>query len=152
MPRTLPLVVAIVSALMAGLTGAVPVRAGQLHVAKTASCGCCGLWIEHLKTNGFSVTAENVAHGTLARLKQQAGLKNPELHSCHTAKVAGYVIEGHVPAADVKRLLAEKPDAIGLAVPGMPLGSPGMEAGDRREPYDVLLVKRDGSTAVFARH
>jgi len=74
------------------------------------------------------------------------------LQSCHTAKVGGYVVEGHVPAADVKRLLAEKPDAIGLTVPGMPLGSPGMEAGDRREPYEVLLVRRDGSTAVFARH
>ncbi|MEZ5842370.1 MAG: DUF411 domain-containing protein [Hyphomicrobiaceae bacterium] len=151
MPRMLYLAV-VAGALVVGLAFAVPVRAETVHVAKTASCGCCGLWIEHLKKNGFSVTAENVAHGTLARLKLQAGLKNPELHSCHTAKVAGYVIEGHVPAAVVKRLLAEKPVAIGLTVPGMPLGSPGMEAGDRREPYDVLLVKRDGSTAVFARH
>jgi len=130
----------------------VPARAEQVEVFKTASCGCCGLWIDHLKKNGFTVAPKDLAHGALARLKIQAGLTKPELQSCHTAKVGGYVVEGHVPAADVKRLLAEKPDAIGLTVPGMPLGSPGMEAGDRREPYEVLLVRRDGSTAVFARH
>lgn len=145
------------AALFAGLAGlslsaAAPVRAEPVAVYKSASCGCCGLWIAHLEKNGFKVEGTNVASGALARLKVQAGLKNPALQSCHTAKVGGYVIEGHVPAADVRRLLAEKPDAIGLTVPGMPIGSPGMEAGEHKEPYEVLLVNRDGSTTVFAKH
>ena len=87
----------------------------------------------------------------LAALKRQAGISD-KLASCHTAKIDGYVIEGHVPAPDIKRLVAERPDAIGLTVPGMPIGSPGMEQGAEIEPYDVLLVKKDGTTEVFARH
>jgi hypothetical protein len=100
---------------------------------------------------GYAVKTHDVANGILAKIKRQAGLK-PEFQSCHTAKIGGYVIEGHVPATDVRKLLEEKPDAIGLVVPGMPIGSPGMEVGDEKEPYEVLLVKKDGTTKVFARH
>jgi hypothetical protein len=125
--------------------------AHDIEVFKSESCACCGLWVKHLQGNGFAAKGKNVSLGELARLRARAGLR-PELQSCHTGRVSGYLIEGHVPASDVKRLLSEKPDAIGLSVPGMPLGSPGMEAGDEREPYEVLLVKRDGTTEVFARH
>lgn len=92
-----------------------------------------------------------MAAGQLAKLKADAGLA-PDLQSCHTAKIGGYVVEGHVPASDIQRLLAEKPDAVGLTVPGMPMGSPGMEAGGEKEPYEVLLVRRDGTTEVFSRY
>lgn len=122
-----------------------------VEVWRNQSCSCCGKWAQHMQTAGYTVTINEAASGVLARIKKQAGIA-PDLASCHTAKVAGYVIEGHVPAADVERLLAEKPEAVGLAVPGMPIGSPGMEAGGETEPYEVLLVKKDGSTEVFARH
>lgn len=125
-------------------------RAEAIEVWKDANCGCCGAWIEHMRASGFKPTSHDVAAGALARIKKMAGLA-PPLQSCHTAKVGGYVVEGHVPAEDVKRLLKEGPDGIGLAVPGMPLGSPGMEAGDRKEAYDVLLVRRDGTTEIFSR-
>ena len=126
-------------------------KSGTIEVFKSASCGCCNGWVKHLKQSGYTVNATNTAAGILAKIKRDAGLK-PDLQSCHTGKVAGYVIEGHVPAQDVARLLAEKPDAVGLTVPGMPLGSPGMDTGPDKEPYEVLLVKKDGSTEVFARH
>lgn len=125
--------------------------AQTIEVWKSATCGCCTAWIEHVEQNGFAAKAKDVAPGQLARIKAGAGL-SPDLHSCHTAKIGGYVVEGHVPASDIQRLLAEKPDAIGLTVPGMPIGSPGMEAGDEKEPYEVLLVRRDGSTEVFSRY
>lgn len=123
----------------------------SVEVWKSPSCGCCNGWVDHLRQAGHTVKTNDTASGILAKIKQQAGL-GPDLQSCHTAKVGGYVIEGHVPAEDVQRLLAEKPDAIGLTVPGMPVGSPGMEYGDDKEPYEVLLVKKDGTTEVFARH
>lgn len=126
-------------------------RSSTIEVWKSAGCGCCNGWIKHLEQAGYAITAKNTASGILAKIKRDAGLK-PDLQSCHTGKVAGYVIEGHVPAEDVARLLAEKPDAAGLTVPGMPLGSPGMDTGPDKEPYEVLLVKKDGSTEVFARH
>lgn len=97
------------------------VAAQTLDVWKTASCGCCSAWIAHIEQNGFSARARDVAAGQLAKIKAEAGLP-PELQSCHTAKIDGYVIEGHVPAADIRRLLSERPDAIGLTVPGMPVG------------------------------
>lgn len=125
--------------------------AQTIEIWKSASCGCCALWIKHVEASGYAPKAHDVAAGPLARIKAAAGLP-VETHSCHTARISGYVVEGHVPAADIRRLLAEKPDAIGLAVPGMPLGAPGMEAGDQSEPYEVLLVLRDGSTEVFSRH
>lgn len=122
--------------------------ATTVEVYKSPACGCCEKWIDHLRDNGFSVHANNVSN--IPGIRQKLGM--PEnIGSCHTAKVGNYVIEGHVPAADVKRLLKEKPKAIGLAVPSMPPGSPGME-GSRAVPYDTLLVRADGSTQVFAHH
>lgn len=119
-----------------------------VEVYKSEGCGCCEGWIEHLKTNGFAVKAQNV--GDTGAYRQKFGIPN-DLGSCHTGFVQGYGVEGHVPAADIKRLLAEKPKAKGLAVPSMPLGSPGME-GPRKDPYDVFLVKADGSTSVYQHY
>jgi hypothetical protein len=119
-----------------------------ISVYKSATCGCCTEWVRHLTKNGFTVEAHNVANPSDHR--EKAGIPN-ELGSCHTATVNGYAIEGHVPASEIKRLLAEKPKAKGLAVPAMPMGSPGME-GDRKDPYDVLLVKENGSTAVYKHY
>ena len=118
--------------------------AGSLEVLKSASCGCCVAWGKHMREAGFTVTERD-----LNAAKVEEGLK-PGQTSCHTARIDGYVIEGHVPARDVARLLKERPDAIGLTVPDMPYGSPGMgEAGDDADPYDVLLVERDGTTEVY---
>lgn len=128
--------------------GAIAQGMPRVEVFKSASCGCCGAWVDHLRENGFEVAAHDVPDVPAARKK----LGMPDrLGSCHSAKVGGYVIEGHVPAADIRRLLKEKPSALGLAVPSMPPGSPGMESA-RPIPYNTLLVGRDGSTRVFARH
>lgn len=116
-----------------------------IEVWKAPTCGCCKEWVDHMRAAGFEVTVHDVGNGgARARLGMPA-----KLGSCHTARVGGYAIEGHVPSGDVKALLSERPNALGLAVPGMPLGSPGMEMDGRRDPYDVLLVARDGSTRVF---
>lgn len=121
-----------------------------ITVYKDPSCGCCTGWVEHLRKAGFTATI--VASADRTALQSRYGLP-PEAGSCHTGVIGPYLIEGHVPADDIKRLLREAPKAGGLAVPGMPIGSPGMEMPDgSREPYDVLLVKRDGTTAVFAHH
>lgn len=137
----------------AAAVAAVPALAGatQIQVAKTSGCGCCVAWMEHLEEHGFDPRGENMFGGALVRLKMDLGIP-PEMVSCHTAQVAGYVIEGHVPAADIRRLLEERPEAVGLAVPDMPLGSPGMDFGQRSEPYEVHLVRPDGSTEVFSRY
>lgn len=125
-------------------------RLPLLVVHKSPTCGCCTAWSAHMRKAGFPVELRD--ESDVAPIKRRVGVP-ADKHSCHTAMVAGYFIEGHVPAADVKRLLAEKPDAKGLAVPGMPLGSPGMEVpGGRVQPYAVELVNRDGTTEVFARH
>jgi hypothetical protein len=121
----------------------------QVEVWKDPNCGCCGDWVEHMKANGFDVRVNDVGNAaTRARL----GVPT-KLGSCHTAVVGGYAIEGHVPAADIHRLLKERPNALGLTVPGMPVGSPGMDGevyGARRDPYDVLLIAKGGqSTRVF---
>lgn len=128
-------------------------NADSIHVdvKKTATCGCCQVWAEHLKRSGINVTTENLAMGALAMFKRQHGVK-VQHQSCHTGRVAGYTIEGHVPAKDIKRLLKQRPDAIGLSVPGMPIGSPGMEVGGERDAYNVLLLKKDGSTEIFASY
>ena len=123
----------------------------QIEVFKSPTCGCCSAWIEHMARAGFDVDARDVDQQTLWSLKTRAGV-TPELSSCHTAFIDGYFVEGHVPAGDVQRLLSERPDALGLTVPGMPIGSPGMEMGNQRDAYETLLVLRDGSTAVFASH
>ena len=123
--------------------------AATIEVVKSPYCGCCTGWVEHLRANGFTVRV--IETEDLAPVARRLGV--PEsLRSCHTARVEGYVIEGHVPAADIERLLRERPQAAGLAVPGMPVGSPGMEQGDRRQPYAPTLVHRDGRQQVFARH
>ncbi len=119
-----------------------------IDVFKSESCGCCAAWVEHLKANGFAPRVSNVANPSDYR--ERGGIPN-ELGSCHTAMVQGYAIEGHVPAGDIKRLLTEKPKAKGLAVPAMPLGSPGME-GPRKDPFDVLLVQANGKTKVFKHY
>lgn len=122
-----------------------------IEVFKTATCGCCHDWIAHLQDAGFAVAAQDLEYVALAELKQTAGVPDA-LVSCHTGRIAGYVIEGHVPAADIRRLLVERPAAIGLSVPGMPFGSPGMGPEDQREAYDVILIGRDGAANVFASY
>ena len=122
-----------------------------LQVLKSPTCGCCTAWSQHMREAGFVVTEVNMSQPDLDAAKVAAGLK-PGLTSCHTARIDGYVVEGHVPAREVRRLLAERPDALGLSVPDMPYGSPGMGDPVDAEPYDVLLVKSDGSTEVFASY
>ena|ERR1041385_6194296 len=117
----------------------------KINVFKTATCGCCGKWVEHLQANGFEVVVENVA--STAEYRQKYGVPDT-LRSCHTAVVGGYSIEGHVPAREIQRLLKSGAKAKGLAVPGMPLGSPGMEGG-RSDAYDVMLFEADGRTSVY---
>ena len=118
----------------------------QITVWKTPNCGCCKDWVAHLRDNGFQVVTNDVPD--TAPMRQKLGLP-AKFGSCHTAQLGAYVLEGHVPAREVRRLLREKPKAVGLAVPGMPVGSPGMEMGDTRDAYDVLLVQTDGSSSVY---
>jgi hypothetical protein len=124
---------------------------GAIEVWKSATCKCCINWVKHLEANGFDVTVNAADPPMLERIKRQSGI-GPEFAACHTAKIGPYVIEGHVPAPDIKRLVAEHPEALGLTVPGMPVGSPGMEQGAKSEPYDVLLIKKNGATEIFASH
>jgi hypothetical protein len=122
-----------------------------IEVWKSTNCQCCNYWLKHLEANGFAVTVNAASPSMLNHLRKEAGIGD-ELASCHTAKIDGYVIEGHVPAPDIKRLIAEKPDAIGLTVPGMPMGSPGMEQGGKFDSYKVLLVKKGGTTEVSSNY
>ncbi len=115
---------------------------------RSEGCQCCVKWAKHMQDNGFIVESQTVDN--LLEMKSQNGV-TPELASCHTAFVDGYIIEGHVPAEDVKRLLNEKPDAAGITVPGMPIGSPGME-GAYVQNYDVILFDKEGGEEVFATH
>lgn len=124
-------------------------RAPSVTTYKTPTCGCCAKWVDHLQAHGFDVTTIDLAPGQLGQLKVKHRIP-PALRTCHTALVGNYVIEGHVPADVVKRLLAERPAVAGIGVAGMPIGSPGME-GSHREAYDVLAFKADGSTMVFAK-
>ncbi len=119
-----------------------------ITVYKSPTCGCCGAWVEHLKKNGFDARVHDVPDVTPYREKY--GVPQA-LGSCHTAVAGGYTIEGHVPAADIKRLLRERPKARGIAVPGMPIGSPGMP-GPRKDPYETLLFDAGGKHVVFERH
>lgn len=126
-----------------------PAFAAQVTVYKSPTCDCCNKWIDHLRANGFTVEALDVAdivpHKKANRVPAALG-------SCHTAQVGGYVIEGHVPANDIHRLLRERPKVLGVAVPGMPAGSPGMEQGSQTERYEVLTFDHAGNTTVYARH
>lgn len=123
-------------------------QATAMEVKKTSGCGCCLAWMERMQENGFAPQGENMFMGLLIRYKLDQGVPQ-RMVSCHTATVNGYVIEGRVPAADIRKLLDERPDAVGLAVPGMPLGSPGMDFGDSREAFEVFLIQRDGTTEIF---
>lgn len=123
----------------------------DIQVASTPTCGCCGAWIEHLEDEGFNVTAYQVDHAQLNDIKAGLGI-TPGLASCHTAMIGDYFIEGHVHANEIRALVGEGPDARGLTVPGMPIGSPGMEMGDQRDAYETLLVTHDGETVVFETH
>jgi hypothetical protein len=117
-----------------------------ITVYKSPTCGCCANWVEHLEEHGFKVTV--VDNPDLAPVKQQHGVPTA-LQSCHTAVVEGYAVEGHVPADVIRRLLAERPAVKGIAVPGMPVGSPGMEMGDRKDPYEVYTFDENGPKDVF---
>lgn len=125
-------------------------RQPAVEVYKDPSCGCCSKWIDHLRSHGFAARA--IDTDKLDQIKASRGVPR-QARSCHTAIVGGYVVEGHVPAADIQRLLKERPSIVGIAVPGMPIGSPGMEVpGTKAQPYDVIAFEKDGSTRVFASH
>jgi len=123
-------------------------RVPSVTVYKSATCGCCKDWVKHLEANGFRVESHDVTD--LDRIKRNLGVR-PQYASCHTAIAEGYTLEGHVPAGDIKRLLAERPKGRGLAVPGMPGGSPGMESAPK-QPYATLLIDDQGGARVFAQH
>ena len=134
--------------LIALMMGAAPALSANLVVYKSPTCGCCKNWIAHMQRNGHSVKTQDL--DDLDMIKKMAGV--PErFQSCHTAMVGGYVVEGHIPAKDVERLLKDRPKARGIAVPGMPSGSPGMEQGEA-ERYNVLLFQADGSSSVYASY
>ena len=124
-------------------------HAATMTVYKHPSCGCCAKWIEHVEKHGHKVKV--VATEDMMAVKKRLGVPESVI-SCHTTKVGNYVVEGHVPAADIKRLLDQKPKARGIAVAGMPMGAPGMEHGDHRQPYSTMLIGIDGQTSVFAKH
>ncbi|HUF09315.1 MAG TPA: DUF411 domain-containing protein [Rhodothermales bacterium] len=121
----------------------------EVMVYKTPTCGCCSKWVEHLEENGFAVKTTDQADVT--PIKKKVGLPSG-LGSCHTAIVDGYVVEGHVPAEVVKKMLRERPDIVGISTPGMPIGSPGMEQGDRVDSYDVVAFDKNGKTSVYASY
>jgi len=120
----------------------------EIIVYKSPTCGCCENWVKHLKDAGFKVEAINKRNMNI--VKSQFGVKQ-QYQSCHTAKIGKYFIEGHVPASDIKKLLAEAPDARGLAVPGMPIGSPGME-GPRKDKYSVLLIDNQNQSMTYSQY
>ena len=144
------------SFLIAGLFGAVAIRssfaapaaATTVEVWKDPSCGCCNEWVAYLRKAGFTVNVHDKGN-TAARARANIDMK---YGSCHTAFIDNYAIEGHVPVREIRRLLQERPDAIGLAVPGMVVGSPGMEQGSKVDPYKVLLLLKDGSSKVYASY
>lgn len=139
---------ALLGAPLAVIASAHAQDAPRVEVYKSPTCSCCNDWIDHLKSNGFSVVAHDVGNNAA---RARLGLP-PRFASCHTAVVEGYVVEGHVPAREIRRVLKERPQAISLAVPEMPLGSPGMDGpkyGYKADPYDVLLILRDGSARVY---
>ena len=140
MKRTIPTLV--LAAALSLVAPAAWADNAKVVVYKSPTCGCCEKWVAHLRANGFAVQTRDTAQMSL--VKDRHNLPR-DMRSCHTAEIGGYVVEGHVPAADIKRLLHEQPDAEGLAVPGMPLGSPGMEVDDRRQAYTVWLLDPEGN-------
>ena len=143
--------IALIGAAVLGLgaTGIAAAADDEVTMFKDPYCGCCGKWAEHMREHGFKV--KEVISQEMDQIKHQAGVPRA-LGSCHTAKVGNYVVEGHVPAADVKRMLSEKPAITGISAPGMPLGSPGMEGPYPADRYDVVSFDAQGRTAVFASH
>ena len=121
----------------------------EVVMYKDPNCGCCGKWADHMREHGFKV--KEVATTQMGQVKGEAGVPQA-LGSCHTAKVGGYVVEGHVPAADVRRMLTDKPAIAGISAPGMPMGSPGMEGPYPADRYDVVSFDAQGRTAVYASH
>ncbi|MFC1536225.1 DUF411 domain-containing protein [Pseudomonadota bacterium] len=152
MKYSLLTVFTITTALFLGCTSETTATPTEVMVYKTSVCPCCEGWMAHMQKEGFSIKAEN-RDNDIDKIKAANGVTQ-KLASCHTAKVEGYVIEGHVPATDVKRLLKEKPsDVVGLTAPGMPLDSPGMQAeGLPPKGYNVIAIKKDGTTEVYTRY
>lgn len=147
--NAIPALVLAFASVAACADGTSPAPVPRVTVYKSPTCGCCVKWVDHMRDAGFDVVVNDVDN--VHPVKLRVGVP-PGKGSCHTAEVDGYFLEGHVPAADVKRLLTERPAARGLAVPGMPAGSPGMEVPDGRvQPHDVELVARDGTTSRFSR-
>lgn len=126
-----------------------PAKAAELKIFKSPYCGCCGAWVDHVKASGLRTVVHEMEDVT--PMARKLGVPDA-MRSCHTAVIDGYFVEGHVPAADIRKLLRERPKARGLAVPGMPIGSPGMEQGGRRDAFDTLIVDRNGASRVFTRH
>ena len=122
-----------------------------IRVVKDPNCGCCAAWVEVIEADGFTANVELLDYDALQSHKAAVGV-TADMASCHTAHVDGYIVEGHVPPADIRRLLAERPDAVGLSVPGMPYGSPGMGPESEREAYAVHLIRKDGTTEVFTTY
>ena len=137
-----------ISLLFAALFAPVAMAANAFDVYSDPSCGCCGAWVDYMRAQGYTVTVHQ--DQPMAAVKARLGVP-PGAMSCHTALIDGYVIEGHVPVEDIRRLLAERPNARGLAAPGMPMGSPGMEGG-MKDKYDVIAFSTDGKKRVFAKH
>lgn len=138
----------IVASPLTALAGA---NATSIHVVKDPQCGCCDAWIAILTEQGFNITTENRSSNLLAKFKIESGIPR-NMMSCHTAKIGDYFIEGHVPVNDIKRLITAQPDALGLAVPGMPYGSPGMGPEEEREAYDVFVFKSNGAAEIFQHY
>lgn len=124
-------------------------HAATMTVYKSPSCGCCAKWVEHVEKHGFTV--KTIPTEDMLAVKKKHGVPATQL-SCHTTIVGGYVVEGHVPVADIRRLLRQKPKARGIAVAGMPMGAPGMEHGDHHEPYSTMLIGKTGKLSLFAKH
>ena len=139
----------LVIALFSSTARAEPPKPVDITVYRSASCSCCGKWLEHLKANNFNV--KDMVMEDVLPIKQKQGITD-KLASCHTALVGNYVIEGHVPANDIMKLLKSKPKIIGLAVPGMVNGSPGMEMGDHKNAYEVVSFDKDQKTAAFSSY
>ena len=134
---------------LGGLAAAQRSNAPTVEVFKSPTCGCCAFWVKHLQANGFATKVTDVED--ISQVKAKYGVPG-RLQSCHTAVVNGYVIEGHVPASDVQRLIKDRPAVVGVAVPGMPIGSPGMEQGNVVQPYNVVTFDKQGQTSVFASY
>lgn len=153
--KSLPIVGLAVTAVALGAVVAAQTKPVSSRTAavvyKTSSCGCCAQWVEHLRANGFAVETKDVSSDAVRAVSKAAGLPDDGV-SCHTAKIGNYVVEGHVPAADIHRMLNEKPAIAGIAAPGMPMGSPGMEQGGAKEPFDVIAFTKDGKMTVYAKH